>query len=731
MTREPVQQTFIAESRDLLRSMEQALLHLETAPGDSEAVNRVFRAAHTIKGSAGVVGFDGIVDFAHKVESLLDKLRSGEIPIDEELIGLLLACGDHIGVPVDQAAGLDVDPARASVGTALLERVNGRLGAFETETDDAAHDLPIAPEANTPLTMKRGDEHGSVARSDAWHISLRFGREVLRNGMDPLSFIRYLGNLGEIVGMVTLPDAIPVAEEMDPESCYLGVEIDLRSAADKKTIEDVFQFMRDDCVLRILPPHSRLVDYVDHIDALPEDEERLGDLLVESGALTRRELDEMLALQRDTGASARSAVGAGKTLGGMLVEQGLVQTELVDAALAKQKHIKEHRAREGNLIRVRADKLDKLINLVGELVIAGAGASLLAQRSDDAALKEAMSSVTSLMDDIRGSALQLRMVQIGETFTRFKRVVHDLSGELDKAIDLVITGADTELDKTVTERIADPLTHLVRNAIDHGIEPVEQRRALGKPDKGTVRLNAYHDSGSIVIEVSDDGAGLNREKILARALAQGIVSADQPLSEREIDQLVFEAGFSTAEKVTNLSGRGVGMDVVRRSVEALRGTTEIESRPGAGTTVRMRVPLTLAIIEGFLMGVGKTSFVVPLDAVVECIELKEANTVRGRDYVNLRGQVLPYVRLRELFNETGNVGRRESVVVVQYAGRKAGLLVDRLVGELQTVIRPLGSMFSRLRGLSGTTILGSGEVALILDVPALVQLAISREAHAA
>jgi len=322
------------------------------------------------------------------------------------------------------------------------------------------------------------------------------------------------------------------------------------------------------------------------------------------------------------------------------------------------------------------------------------------------------------------------MVQIGETFSRFQRVVRDVSKELDKDIELIITGAETELDKTVVEKIGDPLTHLVRNSMDHGIESEERRQADGKPAKGKLMLNAYHDSGSIVIEVGDDGAGLNRDRILQKALERGIVSPNANLSDREIYNLIFEAGFSTAEQVSNLSGRGVGMDVVRRNIEALRGTVELDSTPGEGTTVRIRLPLTLAIIDGFLVGVGDSAYVVPLEMVLECVELSDLDrqALENRAYVNLRGEVLPFVRLHDHFEIAGNGARRENIVVVQYAGHKAGLVVDQLMGEFQTVIKPLGKMFSKVKGISGSTILGTGEVALILDVPSLIQQAAEREA---
>ena len=331
---------------------------------------------------------------------------------------------------------------------------------------------------------------------------------------------------------------------------------------------------------------------------------------------------------------------------------------------------------------------------------------------------EATSVLTRLVESIRDSALQLRMVQIGETFNRFHRVARDVSKELGKEIELVISGAETELDKSVVEKIGDPLMHLVRNAMDHGIEAAAVRAAAGKPAKGRVELNAFHDSGSIVIEVVDDGGGLNKERIEAKALEKGLLQAGQSLSETEIVNLIFEPGFSTVEKVTNLSGRGVGMDVVKKNITALRGTVEVKTERGVGSRFTIRLPLTLAIIDGFLTGVGKASYVIPLDMVIECIEL--ANASADRDYLNLRGEVLPFVRLRELFEVPGHKPARENVVVVQYAGQKAGIVVDQLLGEFQTVIKPLGTLFRNMRGIGGSTILGSGEVALILDVQALV-----------
>jgi two-component system chemotaxis sensor kinase CheA len=544
--------------------------------------------------------------------------------------------------------------------------------------------------------------------------------------MDPLATLRYLGTLGRIVSITSLFDSMPEAADMDPESCYMGFEIEFASTADKKTIEGAFEFLREDCTVRILPPHSRISDYIDLINSLPEDKVRLGELLVASGALTERELAEGLRLQSAAGQGSGAATEREpRKIGEILIDQGVIQNELVDAALEKQKAISERKAHESGFVRVRADKLDDLINMVGELVIASAGVNLVAQRATDTEMMEAVSTMERLVEEVRDGALKLRMVPIGETFSRFNRVVRDLGRDLGKDVELVLSGTETELDKSMVERISDPLMHLVRNALDHGVEPAALRQERGKAARGRIQLNAYHESGSIVIEVADDGGGLDRDKILRRAAQKGLASADQALGDRDIYRLIMEPGFSTADEVTNVSGRGVGMDVVRRNIEALRGSVSIDSVAGQGTVIVMRLPLTLAIIDGFLVGIGKASYVVPLDTVVECLELsaEDRSAIRTKSFINLRGEVLPLLRLREVFEIDGETVRRENIVVVRYGERRAGLVVDVLRGEFQTVIKPLGRLFSRLQGISGSTILGNGDVALIVDVQALVERA--------
>ncbi|AZG85025.1 chemotaxis protein CheA [Pseudomonas syringae pv. pisi str. PP1] len=680
------QQTFIVEARELLQAMEESLLQLESEPGDQDAIGAVFRAAHTIKGSAGLFGLTPIVSFTHIVEDVLDRLREGSVSVNAELIAVLLKSGDHMLELIDVVASRGEQMQQPA-----LEReaaLRQALQVFQAPASAGAADSASA-------SVVSDDEPSAEV---LWHISLRFGVDVFRNGMDPLSFLRYLNTLGQMVQVTTVTDGIPAVEAWDPESCHLGFEIDFRSAAGHAAINEVFDFVREDCAVEITP-----------VNETPDPVEPTGTELV-----SQPEHSPMVA--------------SGELLGD---QRAVPRTPATATAVERPSSGSEQKNKDGRYVRVNADKLDELINLVGELVIASAGASLLAKSCDNDPLQEASSTVSGLVEQILDGALHLRMIPIGDTFNRFRRVVRDVSQELGKDIDLIINGAETELDKTVVEKIGDPLMHLLRNSMDHGIESAEARRAAGKPAKGHLSLNAYHDSGSIVIEIADDGAGLNRERILDKAQQRGLVAAGASLTDQEIYNLIFEPGFSTAEAVTNLSGRGVGMDVVKRNITLLRGTVDLDSQPGQGTIVRIRLPLTLAIINGFLVGIDQSTYVIPLDMVQECIELDEHNRQLTRDsgYLDLRGEVLPLVYLRDHFNHEGPAARRQNVVVVRYAEHKAGLVVDDLLGEFQTVIKPLGKLFGALRGISGSTILGSGAVALILDIPALLNQIVHMEAR--
>ncbi|MEH6543955.1 MAG: chemotaxis protein CheA [Porticoccaceae bacterium] len=721
---EPAHQTFLAECKDLLVEMENALLKLEQHPDDEESITSVFRSVHTIKGSSGIFGFDYIVAFTHVMESFLEEIRADEIKVDSDIIALLLVCGDHISVLLEETGNgtqiFDADIQTAQ--TALLER----LGLYVDEPLDT---LPVVREQEISATeVITPDSH---VANDAWHISVRFGFDVLRNGMDPLSVLRYMETIGEIIHMITLCDEMPDAPEMDPESCYLGIELDFLTSANKEAIEGIFDFIREDCAVRILPPHSKMLDYIKMINELPEDNISLGNLLVKCRSLTQSELEEGLQLQH-TLDKLSGLAGDGEhvhKLGDILVGQGVMRPELVDAALNKQETVKETRVSESALMRVRADRLDELVTQVGELVIAASGARLLAQNSGDTELAEASINIEELVEQVREGALRLRMVPMGETFSRFNRVVRDVARDLDKQVELVITGGDTEIDKAMVDKISDPLMHLVRNSLDHGIESVSDRHRLGKNKQAQLFLNAYHDSGSVVIEVADDGAGLDREKILAKAVSEGLVAEDQELTDGDIYKLIMEPGFSTADTITNVSGRGVGMDVVKRNIESLRGNISIYSEKGVGTTFTVRLPLTTAIIDGFLFNVGRSTYVAPLDSVIECLELSdvERQSIKTRSYLNLRDEVLPLLHLRSVFDVNDADSRRENIVVISYADQQVGLVVDALVGEFQTVIKPLGKLFEGLSGISGSTILGNGDVALILDVVTLVKQVVNRE----
>ena len=704
MDMESVKQTFIVECRELLAAMEEALLTVEDQADTSESVNAIFRAVHTIKGSAGLFGLDPIVRFAHTVESVMDRIRGGKIPMTPELVGIFLECHDHlvqlIGTVHDNAA----EPEESvKQGEALLASLVPWLEA-------SVATLPAAVRPTVATREEGGRDH--------WHISVRFSHHVLQNGMDPLSFVRYLRTLGKMVHLHALLERLPAGDDFDPELCYLGLEMDLDTQADRATLEGVFEFVQDDSQVRLIPPHALVEDYIKLIRDLPEEEHYLGELLVAGGCITPRELEEALRTQKGD--------DDGRKLGTILVQDQSVPPPVVAAALEKQKKFQERQAGELKVVKVAAEKLDKLVNLVGELVIAGASAQALAAQAKDGRLLEATATINKLVEEIRDNALSLRMVQIGETFNRFRRIVRDVSRELGKDIELEVHGADTELDKSIVEKIGDPLMHIVRNSIDHGIESLEVRRARGKPETGSLSLNAYHESGSIVIEVADDGGGLDRARILAKAVERGLVPAGAALSDNEISALIFEPGFSTAASVSNLSGRGVGMDVVRRNIDELRGTVDIESYEGSGTTMRIRLPLTLAIIDGFRVEVDGTCFVVPLDTVIECLDLGPFLESEENHLINLRGEVLPFLRLREVFALPGARPAKERVVVIQFGETRAGVVVDKLLGEFQTVIKPLGELFRNLKGVGGSTILGSGEVALILDVPQIVNLATRR-----
>ncbi|MFJ4144573.1 chemotaxis protein CheA [Pseudomonas sp. NPDC089734] len=663
-------QGFLDEGRDLLKDAEDSLLRLETTPDDHDAVNGLFRAVHTLKGSAGIFSLTPLVTLTHHLESLLMSVRDGQRVLTSELTSLMLKCMDELSTmleSVDPDNGLmEASESRQAPLLAALAKAQGHPAAEAGEN----------PPANDEAAL-------STDESD-WQISIAFARELFQNGFDPAAFIRYLKKLGTITHLETRTQNLPALARLDPEDCYLELSLTLRSTAQENEIEDVFEFIHDFCTL--------------HIERLTPEP------VIEKTAVEDAVVEHYPVIEQTPVLQAHP------------VAQVNVSAQEKPSAAGPHR---DRRPVETTLVKVAANKLDELINLVGELVISTAGAQMQARLSGDNACIESTQAVLQHVEQIRESALKLRMVEVGETFNRFHRVVRDVSQELDKKIQLTIRGGETELDKSVIDKIADPLTHLVRNAIDHGIESAADRLAAGKPAEGNLSLNAYHDSGMIVLEISDDGRGLNTARILEKAIAKGMVEPDAQLSDSDIHLLIFEAGFSTAEQVSNLSGRGVGMDVVRSAIDQLRGLIEIDSIAGEGCTFRIRLPLTLAIIDGFLVSVGHDSFVIPLDMVTECMEASEHTLEKGYGYLNLRGKPLPCITLDSHFGLKAEPSRRRNIVVVSQGRQQAGLIVDQLHGELQTVIKPLGKMFQHLRGISGSTILGSGQVALILDIPSL------------
>ena len=680
---------FFEEAMGLLETMESCLLEIESGEATVDShIDAIFRAAHTIKGSAGLFGYDHIVAFTHSVESVLDKVRSRELAMEEALINLCFASQDHLTTMIRQLQDSSIE-LDFHAGEVLLVELNRYLAP-----------APVVAEVRS----------APVQSSENWQIDIQYGADVFRDGMDPLSQLGFLSTLGQLQQVRLLPH---FKDDFDPETCYLQLFIELNSAVSKKELEEVFEFIQDSSKIQITVP----VKITQQLEQQEVVDEKLGTLLVQAGAVTERELAQALQVHKVQEIA----------LGEALVQQGVVSKDMVSTALDKQKSTEHKRPADFQFLKVEAKKLDLLINLIGELVTSGAEMDTLLSQLEDDKITESFSILTSLLEQIRDGALGLRMVQIGESFSRLRRIVRDVSKELDKDINLMIDGAETELDKTMVEKLSDPLMHIVRNALDHGIEPKELRLYKGKPAQGQLKLSARHEAGSVVIEISDDGAGLNQQKIRQKAIDKGIISADRDLSEQDIFKLIFEPGFSTAAAVTNLSGRGVGMDVVRRNIEELRGQIQIFSTPDQGTTFSIRLPLTLAIIDGFLVSVANAKMVLPLNMVQECIEFHPSLQTHGRNYLDLRGEVLPFIRLRDLFKLSSSPCGRENIVVVQYGSDRAGLVVDNLHGELQAVIKPLNSMFKSLRGIGGSTILGSGDIGLILDIPQLVQFATNLE----
>jgi two-component system chemotaxis sensor kinase CheA len=691
---------FIEEAMELLHELETSLIELEEQPDDAELISRIFRAMHTIKGSGGMYGYDNISSFTHDIETAFDQVRSGKVPVTKELIDVTLKARDQIRKMLDEegAASKEDGEARAKI-LAELRRIVPVAGAKQQQAVAQS-----APPSDVP---KEEDV--------TYRIRFKPSREIFLRGIDPLLLIDEVRTLGQATVMAMV-DEIAFLDEIDPEQCYTFWDIILTTNKGVDAIKDVFIFVQDDAEIAI--------NAIFRPGEAEEGEgpKRIGDILIERGDVS--------------GAAVKKITEAKKLLGEQLVEAGLVTHGEVASALAEQQHIKalqeKRQVKEGSgSIRVASEKLDLLVNLIGELVTMQAHLTQTAAASNDAKLTSIAEAVERLTSELRDTAMVMRMVTIDTTFAKFKRLVRDLSTELGKEIDLATEGGETELDKTVIEKLNDPLVHLMRNSIDHGIETPDIREAAGKKRIGTIRLCAVHAGSAVLIKIQDDGAGLDTAVIRAKAVEKGIITADAVMSDKEIFGLIMAPGFTTAKKVTNVSGRGVGMDVVRQAIDALRGTIDIESVKGKGSTITLKLPLTLAIIDGLLVKVGGESFVLPLSSVKECVELTQEGrkNAHGRNLANVRNQIVPYIRLREQFFVSGALPEREQIVITEVEDGKVGFVVDSVVGQHQTVLKSLGSMYRDIEGLSGATILGDGSVALILDIVKLARMSTIAEAN--
>ncbi|MBV5317635.1 MAG: chemotaxis protein CheA [Desulfobulbaceae bacterium] len=693
--------TYREEAGELLAELETSLLDLEETPDDNDLINRVFRAMHTIKGSGAMFGFDDIAAFTHEVETVFDLVRNGKMVVTKKLLDLTLKSRDHISALLEASAGSgEVDK---QAGDALITGLRQLVPQPATAVEESDSTVMAPP----------GATQAEEAQQKTWRIRFQPNRELLLCGSNPISLINELRGLGNC--QVTAHfDAVPPLESLVGEHCYLHWDIILTSSRGEAAINDVFIFVEDDCQIKV-----ELIDDPSQTDGT-DTPKKLGEILIERGDITPEALNKVLQQQRP--------------LGEMLVDQGAVTSEKVESALAEQQHVKktrqEHAAPEpAASIRVPADKLDQLVNLVGEMVTVQARLTQVSNTLGDANFISIAEEVERLTNELRDTALNIRMLPIGSTFSKFKRLVRDLSQELGKEIEMVTFGADTELDKTVIEKLNDPLVHIIRNSIDHGIEKPAVRTAAGKPAIGTIRLGAEHAGDSVLITIHDDGGGINRDAIRTKAIELGMIPPGVELSDQEIYGYIFAPGFSMAAKITSVSGRGVGMDVVKRGIEGLRGTIVVDSELGKGTTITLKIPLTLAIIESLLVKIGDSHFVLPLGAVEECVELSRADVQasHGRNLAKVRGNLTPFICLRDQFSIVGNRPEIEQIVIVSVRGNRIGFVVDFVVGEHQTVIKPLGILFQDIKGISGATILGDGSVALILSPADLARMAEARE----
>ncbi|MGR9205963.1 chemotaxis protein CheA [Rhizobium leguminosarum] len=665
---------FRTEAAECLEAIEAGLLDLTHQLDNKDLVDAVFRGLHTLKGSGAMFGFEALAAFTHHCETAFDRVRKGEVAATSELVAAVLAAQDHMRALVDQP-----DADHGDTGNKLLAQLQAAVGGKQAAAAAAPAAVPAPAAVRDPPAKKK----------NSWRIRFSLPANSMANGTNPLGLLDELRDLGEC-SVRANTSAIPALDDLVPTELHISWDVTLTSEQDRSAIDDVFIFVLDDMELSV-----EEISGTAAATAAPV-EERAGPVPV---------------------AATSTAVPEFRPV------------EAVPAKREAPAAVSQAKAAEN--VRVPAERLDELMDRVGELVIAQSRLSQLASASTDIALRSVSEEIERLSGELRDTMMVLRMVPVATLFSRFRRLVHDLARETGKVIELVTEGESTEVDKTVIERLADPLVHLVRNSIDHGLETPADRLASGKTEAGTVTLSARQAGGEVIISIKDDGRGINRERVRAKAESSGLIQPGQPLSDSELLQLIFAPGFSTAAAITNLSGRGVGMDVVKKTVEALRGAIDIVSMPGQGSEVSLRIPLTLAIIDGLLVRVGSGRYVIPLSAVEECLELslEEDLRSRGRSFISLRDSLVPFLRLRDLFRTGTKPDVHQKVVVISTGTERVGLVVDQIIGDHQTVIKSMSKLHNNVATFSGATILGDGSVALILDVGHLVAAGQQQEAQ--
>ena len=756
------QQAYREEAYELLAELETSLLELEENPQDEEQIDRVFRVMHTIKGSSAMFGFDEISTFTHEVETIFDLVRSGDISITKELVNLSLEARDQIilmlgapdgGEPVDNLKSINIIERFQELGREHIEQnISEDDPDFDNEIkkEENEEELIIFEDQNSinnkddfeaidksefEVVDKSENEINIIEKCDSeikklnqnsdninqqikqsqnisnitYRIRFKPDPKILTMGSNPFMLIKNLKDLGDAT-VIAQTDQVPKLTEINPENCYIYWDIILTTSQGIESIKDIFIFIENDCELTV-----DIIDDGGDFEFGPDDK-KLGEILIERNDITSEDLKQTLLKQ--------------KRIGEILIETQLTNRGRIESALAEQKHIRTLRKKRkketsGESIRVDANKLDTLVDLVGELVTVQAGLTQKAFISDDPELLVLSEQVERLTADLRDNTMNIRMLPISTTFSKFKRLIRDLSNEMGKEIILKTEGGNTELDKKVIERLSDPMIHIIRNAIDHGIERPDQRKKIGKPEAGTISLTAIHSGANVLIKISDDGAGINKEKIRSIAIKKGLISQDDELSDNEIFNLLFTPGFSTSEKITDISGRGVGMDVVKSCIDQLRGSIEIESEEDFGASITLKLPLTLAIIDGLLVDIGEEYYILPLSAVEECVEItaEDRKKANRQNIALIRNEFVPFIPLRELFEINKPRPPVEQVVIVKIDGSSIGFVVDNIIGEHQTVIKSLGRIYQRAKEFSGATILADGTVALIIDVQQLCMLA--------